>query len=201
MSTFGPVSIRTGQEDILFCPKDDEPLPMFDRFIGKAHEASSSSAAGPHDSLGVVQKGLGRGGGERGREHGNGNGTGGGVVRGGGGRMAGGIRGGGARSSAAAGPAAEGPAAAAATAAAMAFKKPTMPPPAYSSLPLPRESPPAVPPPLGGAEGRPTLPSRSASAQNFRRRDPAADPSEDPTNRRMMSGGPSMHPRNNVGMR
>ncbi len=55
---------------------------MFDRIIGKAARegSSSSSAAGPHDSGGVVRKGQGRGGPERSREHGSGNGSGGGGV-------------------------------------------------------------------------------------------------------------------------
>ncbi|CAM9793310.1 unnamed protein product, partial [Ectocarpus sp. 12 AP-2014] len=49
MSTFGPVSIRTGREDILFGPQDEEPLPMFDRIIGKARDAASGRPDGKGD--------------------------------------------------------------------------------------------------------------------------------------------------------
>lgn len=201
MSTFGPVSIRTGQEDILFCPQDEEPLPMFDRIIGRAPETSASArqSGGRGTGRDVVRIGSGRGA-EVAREYGNRSGGrsgagGGGGFGGGGSRIPGGIRGNGAARAAAAGAAAE-----AAGAAAGAHKKPSAPPPAYSSLPRPREAPPAVPPPLGGGGGggRPMAPARAPPARPGRRGEDSFGTSEDPGSRRIPPGpgGPMMQGRN-----
>lgn len=206
MSTFGPVSIRTGQEDILFCPKDEAPLPMFDRIIGKAPDASArpegKGAGGGTGRGGVVRIGSGKGA-EGSRDHGNGSGGrsrgGGGGGFGGGARITGGIRGNGAAraaAAAAAGQAAEASASAAAALAALAYKKPSVPPPAYSSLPRPREAPLAVPPPLAGGGGRPTAPARHSSARLARRGEDTFGFSDELSGRRALSGGSTAHGRN-----
>eukprot|EP00903_Cladosiphon_okamuranus_P019227 g17681.t1 len=203
MSTFGPVSIRTGQEDILFCPQEEEPLPMFDRVIGKAPDASVRQGGGSGAGAGVVRIGSGRGGaGAQGaREDRSGGRSGAGSGLGAGGRIPGGIRGNGVRAAPPVGPAAE-----AATAAATTYKKPSLPPPAYSSLPRPRESPPAVPPPLGGGGGgrgwggggRTTAPAQShvPPTRLGRRGEDSFGASEDPGSRRTPPGASGVQTRN-----
>lgn len=181
MSTFGPVSIRTGREDILFGPQDEESLPMFDRIIGKARDAASGRPGGKGDGASNSTGGGGSGGGARDSTASRGrSGAGAGGI---GGKTAGGIRG---RSSAGA----QG----------FHHKKPTAPPPAYSSLPRPREAPLAVP--LGGGAergggGRSTQPARGVPGRGTRRGESAPRLLGDSQSggRRALSGAPSLQPR------
>ncbi|CAM9345495.1 unnamed protein product [Scytosiphon promiscuus] len=200
MSTFGPVSIRTGQEDILFCPQDEEPLPMFDRIIGRARgePRRQSDGRGGGGGGGVRVTGGAAGGGAGGasaipRENGGGGRSG----TAGGGRMAGGIR----------GSAAKTPAQQVAEAAPTPPPPPPPapsngkqgmpPPPAYSSLPRPREAPAGVSPTFGGpVGGKAAGQGRSAAPRGQRRDGDAAGVSEESASSgRIFQGASSLQAR------
>lgn len=163
MPTFGSVSIRTGQEDILPSPQRKESLTTFHRNLEKergdstGHEERGGGGDAVTPSGGVHNRiGSGRGA-EGARQNGNG-------VRNrvagffDGNRVAGGVLGSEGRSAV--------EATATVTAAASDNKTPSALPPTYSSLPRSRES---TPPPQVGEGGRPAAQVRGAPGRGVRR--------------------------------
>lgn len=181
MSTFGPVSIRPGEDDILFSRKEEELLLMLDRNSEMGKGARISSSRGPSvvavggGNRGAEIRGVSRNSGA-GRDDGSGawagaGGNGGGG--GGGGRLSGGIRG-------SAGSGRSPPAA-------LGNKKPNVPPPAYSSLNRLRE----------GATGGATRPGQvRGSRSNGRRLEDSHVASEGPASRPGLSVGHALGARN-----
>lgn len=193
MSTFGPVSIRPDQDDILFARKEEEILLIIDRNDGDTSKSNgngiSVSAVGKADGGGPQDT---FGGGPR-DNAGRSNGgsfpwlSGGTRGRDGGGRISSGFRGRGenGRSS----PTRSPPSAKQS----LGHKKPSFPPPSYGSVGRPRESPLLPPPPppqppsttsfVGATAGSRQVLGRAPNRGGRRSEDLAANGWEGPSGR------------------